>query len=134
MNLEASISTIMTSLVDCVTPDQKIIHIKHIYEQPEFHSHIPVRENGKVIGIVSIVNFMRAIHDATLDDNELVYHEILVKDIMTPSPEMLSPEASIREVATLLSRGDFHSVLIGKGGELMGIVTTTDILKKLIED
>lgn len=134
MNLEAAISSIMTTSIDCVTPDQKIIDIKHIYEQPQFHSHVPVNENGKVVGIVSIVNFMRAIHDASLDDNETVYHEISVRDIMTPSPSTASPKSTIREVAAVLSKGDFHSMLITEENELKGIVTTTDILKLMLKD
>ena len=126
-------SSIMTTSINCVTPDQKIIDIKHLYEQPEFHSHVPVKENGKIVGIVSIVNFMRAIHNASLDDNESVYHEISVRDIMTPSPSTAPPESTIREVATVLSKGNFHSMLIAEEGDLKGIVTTTDILKMMLE-
>lgn len=133
MNLDAAISTIMTKSVSHVSPDQKIIQIKHIYEQPDFHSHVPVCDQGKVVGIVSIVNFMRAIHNATLDDNELVYHEILVKDIMTPNPFSVTPDTTIREVAQALSKGNFHSVLVLKEGKLEGIVTTTDLIGKMLE-
>ena len=134
MNLEVSISSIMTSHVECVTPDQKIVDIKHIYERPEFHSHVPVTENGKIVGIVSIVNFMRAIHDASLDDNEAVYQEISVGEIMTASPVTMSPESSIRDVASVLSKGEFHSILIAQENELKGIITTTDILKLMLND
>ena len=133
MNLDAPISTIMMSSVKSVSPDQKLIDIKHIYEQKEFHSHIPVTENNKVVGIISLVNFMHAIHDATLDDNEEVYHKLLVRDIMTLNAESVSPNTSIREVATILSKGNFHSMLVASDNELEGIVTTTDILRKLIE-
>jgi len=133
MNIEAPISSIMTSSVESVSPDQKIIDIKHIYEQPDFHSHIPVIENDKIVGIVSLVNFMRAIHYASLDDNEEVYHEIKAEDIMTPNPSSVSPETSIRNVAEILSKGEFHSMLIATDGRLNGIVTTTDILKMLLK-
>lgn len=134
MNLDVPISTIMTSRVKSVSPDQKLIDIKHIYEQPEFHSHIPVTENNNVVGIISLVNFMHAIQDATLDDSEEVYHNQTVKNIMTSNPTSVSPETSIRDVATILAKGDFHSLLITTENQLKGIVTTTDILRKLIED
>lgn len=134
MNIEAPISSIMTSEVKFVSPEQKIIDIKHIYEQPNFHSHVPVLENDKIVGIISLVNFMRAIHNASLDDNEEVYHEIKAKDIMTFNPTSVSPETTIREVAEILSKDNFHSILIATDNELKGIVTTTDILKKLVEN
>jgi CBS domain-containing protein len=134
MNLDAPISSIMTSSVECVSPDQKIIDIKHIYEKPTFHSHIPVTENDKIVGIVSLVNFMRAIHDATLDDNELVYNTITVRDIMTPHVSSVSPDTVIREVVSVLAKGNFHSMVIATDNEVKGIVTTADILKELLED
>ena len=36
------IDTIMTKDVVCVSPDQSIIDVKHIYEKEDFHHHIPV--------------------------------------------------------------------------------------------
>ncbi len=132
MNLDASISTIMTTSVATVSPDQRILEIKHLYERPDFHSHIPVEENGRLVGIVSIVNFMRAIHDATLDDSEPVYQSTLVREIMTPNPTSVSPETTIREVASILSEGDFHSVVVASGDEVKGIVTTTDLLRLML--
>lgn len=134
MNLDASISTVMTGSVTTVTPDQRIVDIKHLYERPEFHSHIPVAENGRLVGIVSIVNFMRAIHDATLDDSEPVYQTTLVREIMTPHPVSVHPETTIREVIRLLADGDFHSVVVTSDESVQGIVTTTDLLRLLLND
>ena len=133
MNLEAPISTIMTTDVECITPSQKLIDLKHIYERPSFHSHVPVTENNKIVGIVSLINFMHAIHDASLDDTEEVYHELIVKDIMTFKPEYVSPDATIREVAEILAKGQFHSVPVVLDGEVKGIITTTDLLQEILK-
>lgn len=134
MNLDNSISSIMTKSVEIVSPEQLIVDIKHLYERPEFHSHIPVVEDGKLVGIVSIVNFMRAVHDASLDDNELVYQTTRVREIMTPNPRSISPDSSIRKAAEILAKGDFHSVVIAEEGQVLGITTTTDILRLILED
>lgn len=133
MKLDATISTIMTTNVRSVQPDEEIIKLKHIYERPDFHSHVPVIENGKLVGIVSLINFMHAIEGATLDDSEEAYHNNLVRDIMTSNPVTVTPETSIREVATILSGGNFHSIIIATDGVMNGIVTTTDILRELIK-
>lgn len=133
MNLDEAISSIMTTAVNSVTPDQKIIDIKHLYEKPEFHSHIPVTENDKLVGIISLINFMRAIHDASLDDNETVYNTISVREIMTPNPSSVSPDTSIRKVTEILSEGDFHSLIIASEGRVEGIITTTDLLKQILK-
>lgn len=133
MNLDSPVSTIMTTGVECVNPQQKLIDLKHIYESPNFHSHVPVVENEELIGIVSLINFMRAIHDASLDDTEEVYHELKVEDIMTLKPTSVSPETTIREASTILANGYFHSLPIVKDGSVVGIITTTDLLKEIIK-
>lgn len=134
MNLNAPISNLMTTNVKCVQPDQKIIDLKRIYEQQKFHHHIPVTENGVLIGMVSLIDFMRAIHDATLDDNEEVYHTKSVKDIMTLNPVTSKEESSIQEVAELLAKGEFHSVVIANNGQVKGIVTTADLLRFFLKN
>lgn len=132
MNLDAAVSTIMTTEVTCLGSEQKLLDLKHLYERPDFHSHVPVLDNNKLVGIVSLINFMYAIEGASLDDEEAAYHRLTVGDIMTRNPQCVSPETSIREVAKILSAGEFHSLMIANGDELKGIVTTTDILRKLI--
>ena len=133
MNLDASVSTIMTSSVATVTPEDKLVKIKHLYERPEYHSHIPVEQDGKLVGIVSLVNFMRAIHDASLDDNEPVYQSRFVKEIMTPNPSTVNSNSTIREVANLLSEGEFHSVIVTEDDVVKGIVTTTDLVRLMLD-
>jgi len=133
MNLDAPISSIMTTGVTTISPEQKLIDLKHLYERPDFHSHIPVEENGQLTGIVSLINFMRAIHDASLDDNELVYHELCVEDIMTLNPLSVEPDTTIREVVERLSKGDMHSMIITSGNKVEGIITTTDLLNEMLK-
>lgn len=133
MNLDAAISTIMTSNVESVTPEQKLIDLKHIYEKLDFHSHVPVVRDGKLIGIVSLINFMHAIQGATLDDSEEVYHNKTVNDIMTLNPTTIHPDTTIREAASILAKGNFHSLPVTSEGKINGIVTTTDLLKEILK-
>jgi len=134
MNISSPVSSIMTTNVKCVQPDQKIIDLKRIYEQQKFHHHIPVTENDKLIGMVSLIDFMRAIHDATLDDNDEVYHSLMVKDIMSLNPVSSSENTTIKEVAELLAKGEFHSVVIADQGHVKGIVTTADLIRYFLNE
>jgi CBS-domain-containing membrane protein len=133
MNLESPVSSIMTTKVECVNPTQKIVDLKHIYEQQKFHHHIPVVENNQLVGMVSLIDFMREIHNATLDDNEKVYQETLVKEIMSVHPVTISTHTSIREAAELLAKGEFHSLVVSDNGAVSGILTTSDLLQFLLK-
>ena len=128
-----SITSIMTKNVVCVTHQQKIIDVKHIYEKKDFHHHIPVVDNEKLVGIISLVDFMYNIQGAGLDDNEDIYNKLQVKDIMTLNPFYLNTKTSIREVATELAKGKYHAVPIVDGDKLIGIVSTADIIKYFLE-
>ncbi len=134
MNLDFPIATLMTTNVKCVEPNQKIIDLKHIYEQQKFHHHIPVIENNKLIGMVSLIDFMRAIHTASLDDNEQVYHTIEVKDIMSSNPVTIVENTSIKEATALLAKGEFHSLVVAENNEVKGIVTTADLLNYFLKN
>ena len=132
MNLDTPITALMTTQLEVVAPNQLLVDLKHIYEQLDFHSHIPVVENNKLVGIVSLINFMHAIGGATLDDNEGVYHSKTVRDIMTTNPTTISSDATLRDAAQLLSKGDFHAVLIADNHEVKGIISTTDIIRQML--
>ena len=134
MDITQPISTIMTKDVECVSPDQKILEIKHIYEKRSFHHHIPVVKHDKLVGMVSLVDFMRKIHDATLDDNEDVYQNVKVEEIMSKPPISVSPNTPIIEVAKDLSKGEIHAYVIADEGKVKGIISTADIIKYFLEN
>lgn len=119
----------MTKNVVCVSPEQRILDVKHIYEKKEFHHHIPVTENGKLVGMISLIDFMYNIAGAGIDDNNKVYSELKVKDIMTKNPYYLTTNATIRDVAKVLAKGRYHAVPILEEDMIMGIVSTADIIK-----
>ena len=133
MDLERSIESIMTSDVEVVSPSQALVDVKHIYEKEPFHHHIPVVEDGKLIGVLSLIDFMRHIHYASMDDNEVIYTESKVSEIMVSNPTTIAPSTSVREAVQILSQGHIHSLLIAENGELKGIVTTADLMKLMLQ-
>src|ERR1035437_2545564 len=128
MNLNIPISEIMTKEVVVVTPSQKLLDVKHIFEKKNFHHHIPVTENGKLKGMISLVDFLFAIKQASLDDEEEVYHNLFVKDIMRESPITTHPSSTLKDVSEELAKGEIHAIVITEDGYLKGIVSTADII------
>lgn len=123
------IATIMTKNVVCVSPQQKILDVKHIFEKTKFHHHIPVTEGDKLVGMVSLLDFMYHIQGAGLSDTDKVYKELNVADIMSANPHSVGPDAAIEEVARELSKGAYHAIPIVSEEKVVGIVSTADIIK-----
>jgi acetoin utilization protein AcuB len=129
MNLNISISNVMTKEVTSVNPSQKLIDVKHIFEKKNFHHHIPVTENGQLKGMISLVDYLYAIKNASLNDDDATYHNLSVKDIMRENPVTKSSSSSLKEVTEELAKGEVHAILIADERKLKGIVSTADVMR-----
>jgi CBS domain-containing protein len=124
-----SIIDVMTKNVVCVTPDQYVLDVKHIYEKEKFHHHIPVEEKGKLVGMVSLIDFMYNISGAGIRDDSEVYKKLKVKDIMTQKPFYLTTKSTIEDVSKVLAKGNYHAVPVLENDKIVGIVSTADLIK-----
>jgi acetoin utilization protein AcuB len=119
------ISTIMTSKVVTVSPDDKLTVVKDILFNKRFH-HIPVVKgpNNRLVGIITSYDIFKL--DRRFDE----YDAIKVSDIMTKKTATLRPNEKIGAAAQIFLRHLFHGLpIVNDDLELLGIVTTHDILK-----
>lgn len=90
--------------------------------------HIPVKNGDRVVGIVSDRD-LRVVAGLDLREKSLV----CARDIMARDPVTVSSEATLDEVAFLMSSRKIGSVLVNEGNSFLGIFTATDALNALIE-
>lgn len=98
---------------------------------------LPVVKKGKLVGVVSDTDLKRAsASDATsLDMHEMLYllSKIKIKDIMSKHPITVPADYTVEEAAEVLLKKKISGVpVLGKGGEIVGIITRDDIFKVLI--
>ena len=124
----------MTKNVVCISPEQDLLDVKHIYEKKKWHHHIPVTENEELVGMVSLIDFMYHIAGAGISDDHKIYKELRVKDIMTQKPFYLTASATIEDAAKVLTEGYYHAIPILENNKIVGIVSTVDIIKFFLTD
>lgn len=96
--------------------------------------HLPVIENGKLVGIVSDRDLRDALPSILMshdDDSQVLtkpVREIMHKDVITAHPLDF-----IEDAARLVYDHKVGSLPIVEGDQLVGIVTESDILYQLIE-
>jgi acetoin utilization protein AcuB len=134
LQLNIPIESIMTKTITTVKPDQKLIDVKHIYEKKAFHHHIPVEDKGKLVGIISLIDFLQAIKTSNLDDKDPVYHTILVKHIMQNDPVSIPLSSTIKLACDIFSKGEIHALPVCDGKELKGIVSTADVIHYFLKE
>jgi CBS domain-containing protein len=100
--------------------------------------HIPVVNGNLIVGMLSYTDLLRISFADAIDEEEqeidvTVYNMFSVEQVMARNLVKVSPDTSIREVAQILSKSEFHALPIVEGDLLVGIVTTTDLIKYLLE-
>ena len=128
------VAEVMTKDVVTVSPNQKLVDVKHIFEKLKFHHHIPVAENGLLVGMISLVDFLYAIKDASLNDSDHAYQDIRVKEVMRENPASMPLTSTLKEVGEELIKGQVHAIVITEERKIRGIVSTTDIIRHFIKN
>jgi acetoin utilization protein AcuB len=98
---------------------------------------LPVMRKGKLVGVVTDRDLKRAsASDATtLEIHELLYliSKIKIKDIMTENLVTVPMDYTIEETAEiLLENGISGAPVVNHQGDLVGIITQTDLFKVII--
>jgi acetoin utilization protein AcuB len=128
----------MTKDVITVNPDEPLGRVKEIFDTHHIH-HIPVVRDRKIVGIISktdFLHFVRGIHHSTYDEfveksRLRTYH---AEDIMTKGLAKLEPTDKINVALEVFKENLFHAIPICSEHELVGIITTLDIIRALSEE
>jgi CBS domain-containing protein len=62
-----------------------------------------------------------------------MYDNLNIEQVMTKDVKVVQKSDTIYEVATILSKNEFHSLPVVEEEKLVGIVTTTDLIKYLVD-
>jgi CBS domain-containing protein len=136
MNLNMPISDIMTKNVLFVHYNNKLDEVEHLMKSKNIR-HIPVLKEGKLCGIVSLTDLDRLSFTKGIgedDDKEFLYNTLSIEDVMMSSPVTIASDGNLKEAAELLVQRDFHALPVVDNDLLVGIVTTTDLMKIILQE
>lgn len=134
MNLLAPISTIMTTNLLTVSPEDTIAHIGDLFKKHRIH-HLPVVRGFDLVGLVSksdYLFFRRGFTNDTETEEERVNNH-RAKEIMVTGIAKMEPDDKINVALEIFKANLFHAIPIVEDGQLKGIVTPLDIIKHLAD-
>lgn len=138
MNLLHPIKNIMTTDVVTLPVDASIAQAAEVFQNQRIH-HIPIVDNGKLVGIISksdYLFFRRGFLDNTEDQQleQIRMNNYEVSYIMTKGLAKMEPSQRINVAIEIFKKNIFHAIPVIDGDQLVGIVTTYDIIKHMDTD
>lgn len=122
---------IMTREIFYVLPQQPLAEAYRTMTSKQIR-HLPVVEHGRLVGILSDRDVL--LH-AKREAGNVVVERVRVSEAMTESPMTVRPDASISRAAELMLEYKIDALPVADaGGNLIGLVTSSDLLVLLIGD
>jgi acetoin utilization protein AcuB len=101
--------------------DEQPMSVAHRLMREQHIRHLPVLHQGKLVGVVTDRD-LRLVE--TLSDVDPT--KVAVSEAMTPDPYVVSPEAELDEVVSMMAAKKYGSAVISDNGKVVGIFTTVD--------
>jgi acetoin utilization protein AcuB len=133
------VSSIMTKEVLTVQINDKLTDVLKTLQAKKIR-HIPVMQGKQLVGIISKTDINRLTFSGLLAGQDGVDEAILemlsLSQVMTHKPRVVQQTDTIKEVAGILSEEEFHALPVvdeKDPGVLVGMVTTTDVIRYLLK-
>jgi len=136
MKKDIPISTIMTTDVFTLSVSESLEKAEKLFREKKIR-HIPVMNQEKIVGMLSYTDLLKiSIADTINQDEEVVdiaiYDVFSIAQVMDKKMICINPNTTIKEAAEILSSREFHALPVTQEDKLMGILTTTDLIRYLV--
>ncbi len=126
---------VMTENVLTVGPDSVMSEVVTLFNSNPVH-HIPVVENGKVLGMISTTDCNKLEHHFTLFKthnaeamNEAIFRSLLAKEVMATPVATIRASDTVQIAADIFKENLFHALpVVDEQKKIVGIVTPYDLM------
>src|SRR5690554_4551551 len=137
MKKNAPVSTIMTTNVIKLNVSDSLNKAERLFKENKIR-HIPVMDGTKIIGMLSYTDLLRISFAETIDEDDeiidvTVYDVFSIEQVMAKKLVCITPDTPIRDAAEILAKREFHALPVTEDNNLVGIITTTDLIRYLLD-
>lgn len=116
------VSSLMSTKLITVGPEDNLQTVKDILINNRIH-HVPVVEGKKMVGLITTYDLFK------LNVDHRDYERTKVAHVMTKRLAYLEPGDKVGTALEVFMEHLFHALPVQENGELVGIVTTFDVLR-----
>ena len=129
------VDQIMTSPLLTITQDRPMLDASHLMETNRVR-HVCVSDEEEIVGMISVRDLARYFIDSEggpIRDLDNVFRPLSVlRVLMQTTMETIATERTVLEAAQAMAEKRIGSLLVLEAGEMVGIVTETDVVRKVI--
>src|SRR5262245_1321212 len=133
--MTSTVRDYMISEVQTLAPDDSL-ETAVMLERRFKIRHIPIIENGELVGMVTDHDLKRALPSMVTGVDQQTFERVVqtttLRQIMTRSPTTISPAASLRDAVQILCERKFGALPVVEQGKLVGIITGVDMLRAFL--
>jgi acetoin utilization protein AcuB len=124
-----SVGVAMTPFPHAVGPDASVLEVEQLMQAHRIR-HIPVQDEGRVLGIVSERDLHHLVHMALPRSDK---SRLRVRHLLLPDPYVVEMSAPLDEVAGEMAARHIGSAIVVRHGRLAGIFSAVDACRLLAE-
>jgi len=129
------VDQIMTSPLLTITPDRPMLDASHLMETNHVR-HLCVSDEEEIVGVISVRDLVRYFIDSEggpIRDLDKVFRPLSVlRVLMQTTMETIASERTVLEATQTMAEKRIGSLLVLEAGDMVGIVTETDVVRKVI--
>jgi acetoin utilization protein AcuB len=130
------VSDLMTTSPITVSPETPVLDARQLMIDKRFR-HVLIAEGPKLLGIVTDrdirLNLPSPATSLSVWEINYLLARLTVASVMTESLVTVSPRQDTREAALLMLDHKIGALPVVDGGQLMGIITETDLLRAYVK-
>ncbi len=138
MKKKVPVSEIMTKNIHKLKLSDELSTAESLFKKNHIR-HLPVVDAGHIVGMLSYTDLLRiSFADAVDEDGEgietTVYDMFTIEQVMTKKVVSVTSKTTLKEVGEIFLTHDFHALPVVDDDNLVGIVTTTDMIRCFLNE
>lgn len=124
------VAELMQTEVQTVAPDAVVNDAATSLAESHISGMPVVDATGRMVGVISSTDILASEEEAPDEAAKVaLFEQTPVRDLMTPHPLTISPDADIRDAAQQMLNADVHRLFVTSDERLIGVISSSDIMR-----
>lgn len=136
MTLNCTVAEVMSTKMQTLHPKDTLSTARQLFDDYDIH-HLPVHVMGEVKGIISLGDllFLQGLPQHSFDKflKEKIFSTTTVDEVMTARPYTVDADEQLSAALHIMIGKRVNALPVKSDGELVGLLTSYDLLKYLQE-